>query len=79
MANIVMFRAELGWSYPCDMWSIGCILIEMFTGDALFQTHGMQGAGVGGCDVNLLHDSALRAVGYSVLRWSICDFGLLAY
>jgi len=21
------------------MWSIGCILVEFFTGDALFQTH----------------------------------------
>ncbi|KAJ1963623.1 serine threonine protein kinase CMGC group, partial [Dispira parvispora] len=29
----------LGWSYPCDMWSVGCILMELFTGDALFQTH----------------------------------------
>ena len=29
----------LGWSYPCDIWSIGCILVELFTGDALFQTH----------------------------------------
>ncbi|KAG1465817.1 hypothetical protein G6F56_004811 [Rhizopus delemar] len=29
----------LGWSYPCDIWSIGCILIEFLTGDALFQTH----------------------------------------
>lgn len=29
--------AELGWSYPCDMWSIGCILIELYTGSALFQ------------------------------------------
>ena len=28
-----------GWSYPCDMWSIGCIIIEFCTGDALFQTH----------------------------------------
>jgi len=30
---------NLGWSYPCDIWSIGCILIEFFTGTALFQTH----------------------------------------
>ncbi|KAF1980016.1 kinase-like protein [Bimuria novae-zelandiae CBS 107.79] len=30
---------NLGWSYPCDIWSIGCILVEFFTGDALFQTH----------------------------------------
>lgn len=29
----------LGWSFPCDIWSIGCILIEFYTGDALFQTH----------------------------------------
>ena len=30
---------NLGWTYPCDIWSIGCILVEFFTGDALFQTH----------------------------------------
>lgn len=30
---------SLDWSYPCDIWSIGCILVELFTGDALFQTH----------------------------------------
>jgi len=30
---------NLGWSYPCDIWSIGCILVELFTGEALFQTH----------------------------------------
>ncbi|CDH51957.1 cmgc clk protein kinase [Lichtheimia corymbifera JMRC:FSU:9682] len=29
----------LGWSYACDMWSLGCILIEFFTGEAVFQTH----------------------------------------
>ncbi|KAJ3312021.1 dual specificity protein kinase kns1 [Boothiomyces sp. JEL0838] len=29
----------LGWSYPCDIWSIGCILVELYTGAALFQTH----------------------------------------
>ncbi|GJJ74347.1 dual-specificity kinase [Entomortierella parvispora] len=29
----------LGWSYPCDIWSIGCILVEFLTGEALFQTH----------------------------------------
>lgn len=29
----------LGWSFPCDIWSIGCILIEFYSGDALFQTH----------------------------------------
>jgi dual-specificity kinase len=30
---------NLGWSFSCDIWSIGCILVEFFTGDALFQTH----------------------------------------
>uniref|UniRef100_A0A7S3VIQ8 Protein kinase domain-containing protein n=2 Tax=Dunaliella tertiolecta TaxID=3047 RepID=A0A7S3VIQ8_DUNTE len=29
----------MGWSYPCDMWSLGCIIVELLTGDALFQTH----------------------------------------
>jgi dual-specificity kinase len=29
----------LGWNYPCDLWSIGCILVEFVTGEALFQTH----------------------------------------
>ncbi|GAA6031783.1 hypothetical protein JCM8097_001988 [Rhodosporidiobolus ruineniae] len=29
----------MGWSYACDMWSIGCILVEFITGEALFQTH----------------------------------------
>lgn len=30
---------QLGWSFPCDIWSIGCIIVEFYTGDALFQTH----------------------------------------
>ena len=29
----------LGWSYPCDVFSLGCILVEFYTGEALFQTH----------------------------------------
>ncbi|KDP34227.1 hypothetical protein JCGZ_07798 [Jatropha curcas] len=29
----------LGWTYPCDLWSIGCILVELCSGEALFQTH----------------------------------------
>lgn len=37
--DIVQVILGLGWSYPCDMWSIGCILVELLTGDALFQTH----------------------------------------
>nr|XP_033322407.1 serine/threonine-protein kinase Doa isoform X5 [Megalopta genalis] len=30
---------ELGWSQPCDVWSIGCILFELHLGITLFQTH----------------------------------------
>lgn len=30
---------EVGWSYPCDVWSIGCIAFELYTGYTLFQTH----------------------------------------
>ena len=29
----------MSWSYPCDLFSIGCILVEFYTGEALFQTH----------------------------------------
>jgi CDC-like kinase len=28
---------ELGWSQPCDVWSIGCILFELYLGFTLFQ------------------------------------------
>lgn len=30
---------ELGWSQPCDVWSIGCIMFELYLGSTLFQTH----------------------------------------
>ena len=30
---------ELGWSHPCDVWSVGCILFELYQGMTLFQTH----------------------------------------
>jgi len=30
---------ELGWSQPCDVWSIGCIIFELYMGITLFQTH----------------------------------------
>ncbi|GAA0162529.1 non-receptor serine/threonine protein kinase [Lithospermum erythrorhizon] len=29
----------LGWTYPCDIFSVGCIIVELCTGDSLFQTH----------------------------------------
>ncbi|XP_030754062.1 probable dual specificity protein kinase madd-3 isoform X2 [Sitophilus oryzae] len=30
---------ELGWAQPCDVWSIGCILFELYLGITVFQTH----------------------------------------
>lgn len=30
---------DIGWSQPCDVWSIGCIIFELYTGYTLFQTH----------------------------------------
>lgn len=35
----LFFITELGWSQPCDVWSIGCILFELYLGITLFQTH----------------------------------------
>lgn len=29
----------LGWSYPCDIWSIACILIELVLGESLYPIH----------------------------------------
>jgi len=28
-----------GWSYPSDLWSAGCIIAELYTGELLFGTH----------------------------------------
>ncbi|XP_053926587.1 dual specificity protein kinase CLK1-like isoform X3 [Cuculus canorus] len=28
---------ELGWSHPCDVWSIGCTLLEYYRGDLVFE------------------------------------------
>ncbi|KAM3174111.1 hypothetical protein ACTXT7_011185 [Hymenolepis weldensis] len=30
---------EIGWSYPADTWSVGCIIYELITGQCLFMTH----------------------------------------
>ncbi|XP_076021049.1 dual specificity protein kinase CLK4-like isoform X2 [Genypterus blacodes] len=30
---------DLGWDHSCDVWSVGCILIEFYLGSTLFQTH----------------------------------------
>ena len=30
-SNSLGIFAGLGWSYPCDIWSVGCILVELCT------------------------------------------------
>lgn len=44
LINTRQYRApevilEAGWSMPSDMWSLGCILAELATGELLFATH----------------------------------------
>jgi serine/threonine protein kinase len=29
----------LGWTFPSDIWSVGCIIAELYTGKLLFATH----------------------------------------
>ena len=31
---------EMGWDQSCDMWSVACILLELYHGEAIFQVHG---------------------------------------
>lgn len=37
--SLTILPAGLGWSFPCDAYSLGCILVEFYTGVALYQTH----------------------------------------
>ncbi|XP_068592694.1 dual specificity protein kinase CLK4-like isoform X2 [Cebidichthys violaceus] len=30
---------DLGWNQSCDVWSLGCVLMEFYLGHTLFQTH----------------------------------------
>ena len=45
---------QLGWSYPADMWSMGCILVELLTGEVLF------GLGQAQSDNTLAHIAAMH-------------------
>ena len=33
------FYPDLGWDLSSDLWSVGCILVELHTGELLFPTH----------------------------------------
>ncbi|KAL8452556.1 hypothetical protein Emag_002231 [Eimeria magna] len=44
LINTRQYRApevilDIGWDMASDMWSLGCILMELYTGDVLFRTH----------------------------------------
>ncbi|OAF65232.1 hypothetical protein A3Q56_07051, partial [Intoshia linei] len=49
---------ELGWEEPCDVWSVGCIMFELYTGHTLFQTHD-----------NLEHLAIMERVLGTIPRW----------
>jgi hypothetical protein len=34
-----IYHSGLGWDEKSDIWSIGCIMAELFTGELLFGTH----------------------------------------
>jgi len=36
---VMCVDVELGWSQPCDVWSVGCIIFELYTGFTLFQVN----------------------------------------
>lgn len=36
--NLLIFSG-LGWSYPCDLWSVGCILVELCSVGLCFGGH----------------------------------------
>ena len=38
----------LGWSFPCDLWSVGCILVELATGAPAAPLRHVPKADVGG-------------------------------
>lgn len=29
---------EVGWSFPSDLWCVGCLICELYSGELLFQT-----------------------------------------
>ena len=35
----VCLLSDLGWSQSCDVWSLGCVLMEFFLGRVLFMVH----------------------------------------
>lgn len=46
----------LGWSYPSDIWSAGCIIAELYLGELLFATvRSEQQLNICSCCTGVLH------------------------
>jgi serine/threonine protein kinase len=46
LVQTVQYRAPevclgLEWSFPCDMWSVGCVILELLDGGRLFNVSGL--------------------------------------
>ncbi len=37
--NCVCLCTDLGWNQSCDVWSLGCVLMEFYLGHTLFMVH----------------------------------------
>jgi hypothetical protein len=35
--NIPPMTLQAGWSFPVDVWAVGCIVVELVTGQQLFE------------------------------------------
>uniref|UniRef100_A0A3Q3VPS4 dual-specificity kinase n=1 Tax=Mola mola TaxID=94237 RepID=A0A3Q3VPS4_MOLML len=69
---------DLGWDHSCDVWSVGCILIEYYLGSTLFQTHdskehlAMMERVLGPIPTNLLQKTKKRRyIHRSTLDWDV--------
>jgi CDC-like kinase len=54
---------ELGWAQPCDVWSIGCIMFELYLGITLFQTHDNR-------EHLAMMERILGTIPYRMARWA---------
>ncbi|XP_011495656.1 PREDICTED: serine/threonine-protein kinase Doa isoform X2 [Ceratosolen solmsi marchali] len=67
---------ELGWTQPCDVWSIGCILFELYLGITLFQTHdnrehlAMMERILGSIPQRMAHETKTRYFYHGKLDWN---------
>lgn len=76
---------KLGWSQPCDVWSIGCILVEIYIGKLLFSTHddlehlAMMEKILGKIPIAMAHLTKLFTNGILNWNWSEADVEIVQY